>query len=379
MNKELKFNNGKFTIMTVGDLHENLIIDSRQKRKQREDMHNLLKMGLLAFKPDLFVLIGDTLNFKDESKDFSQYPKALREILKPVIDAGVPFCYVLGNHEHDTCQEKLIVQAYKEIENCIGENDSSCPRGNFNCNILVKNSEGTEDIFNLWFIDSNNLCDDQTISMYDWVHQDQIEWYEKTAQHIKDEHNGRTIPAILFQHIPVFEEYELLREAKPHEKLFEAVEGHRIFSNKMYMLKNGVDGYLGEPLCTPCVNGGQFSSWKKTGDVIAAFFGHDHENDFTGYVDGIMLGQNKAGGFCCYTDGCRTGFRITTINEDDPWKIQSKMYHFKELGLESTSLGPIFKRITDKQSMAMHKISYVATGVAGVVGAGVLIKKIINR
>ncbi len=115
MNKELKFKNGKFTIMSLGDIHENLIIDTREKRKQREDMHNLVKTGLLAFNPDLVVLLGDTLNFKDDSKDFALYKKALREILKPVIDSGVPFCYVLGNHEHDTGQEELVVEAYKEI------------------------------------------------------------------------------------------------------------------------------------------------------------------------------------------------------------------------------------------------------------------------
>lgn len=379
MNKELKFNNGKFTIMSLGDIHENILIDTKEKRKQREDMHNLVKTSLLAFKPDLVVLLGDTLNFRDDSKDFALYKKSLREILKPVIDAGVPFCYVLGNHEHDPGQEELVVRAYKEIENCLGENDPTCPRGYFNCNLLVKNSAGTDDILNLWFIDSNNLAEDQNVSMYDWVHEDQIEWYEKTAQRIKDEHGGRTIPAILFQHIPVIEEYELLREAKPHEKIFEAVEGHRIFSDKKYMLKDGVDGYLGEGPCSPCINAGQFESWKKTGDVIAAFFGHDHSNDFTGYVDGIMLGQNKTSGFCVYTDGCRSAVRITTINEDNPWEIRSKVYHFKELGLESTSLGPIFKRITDKQSAAMHKISHVAAGVAGVVGAGIIIKKIINR
>lgn len=375
MNSELKFNNGKFTVMTLGDLHENLLIDTREKRKQREDMHNLMKVGLAAFKPDLVVLLGDTLNQKDESEDFAVYKKALRDVLKPIIDADVPFCYVLGNHEHDTGMETRIVEAYAEIENCIGENDTTCPRGNFNCNITVKNSAGTEDILNLWFIDSNNLCPDDR-SVYDWVHEDQIEWYEKKAEEIKIAHDGKLLPAILFQHIPVIEEYELLREAKPHEKIFEAVDGHHTFSDKKYMLKDGVDGYLGEGPCPPCVNAGQFDSWKKTGDVMAAFFGHDHTNDFTGTVDGIMLGQNKTSGFCCYTDGCRSAIRITTVPEDNPRNLTSKVYHFKELGLESTSLGPIFKRITDKQSTAMHKISHVAAGVTGVACAGLVIKKI---
>lgn len=379
MNKELKFNNGKFTVMTLGDLHESIILDTKEKRKRREDMHNLVKISLMAFKPDLVVLLGDTLNKKDESEDFSVYKNALREILKPILDADVPFCYVLGNHEHDTCQEEQIVKAYAEFENCCGKNDPDCPRGNFNCNILVKNSAGTEDILNLWFIDSNNRCPDKNLSVYDWVHEDQIKWYEKTAQRIKAEHGGKTIPAIVFQHIPVVEEYELLREAKPHEKVFEAVDGHGTFSSKKYMPKDGVDGYLGEGPATPCVNAGQFASWKKTGDVIAAFFGHDHMNDFTGFVDGIMLGQNKTSGFGCYTDGCRSAVRITTIDEKEPRKVKSKVYHFKDLGLESTSLGPVEKRITDRQSIALHKICRVAAGVTGIATVGTIIKKAVKH
>ena len=184
MNNELKFNNGKFTIMSLGDLHEHLYLDTREKRKKREDMHNLIKMGILAFKPDLIVLMGDTLNEKDESEGFSDYKAALNDILKPVLDAKIPFCYVLGNHEHDAGQEELIVKAYEEIETCVGRNDPTAPRGNFNCNILVKNSEGTKDILNLWFLDSNNLCDDRDVSYYDWVHEDQIQWYENKAAQI---------------------------------------------------------------------------------------------------------------------------------------------------------------------------------------------------
>ncbi len=364
MAQELKFKNGKFKIMTLGDLHESLELDTPQRIRRRHDMHSFVKAGILAFQPDLVVLLGDTCTHRDETEGFTKYKSALRDILKPVIESGIPFCYVLGNHEHDQAQEELVVKAYKEIETCVGENDSTCPRGNFNCNLLVKNTAGTEDILNLWFVDSNNRCADRSVSKYDWVHRDQIEWYEKKAAEIKDAHGGKAIPAILFQHIPVIEEYKLLRKAKPHEIPFSAVDGHHLFSGTKYMLKDGVDGYLGEGPCTPCYNGGQFQSWKRTGDVIAAFFGHDHTNDFTGYVDGIMLGQNKTSGLCCYTDGCRSAIRITTINEDDPWKVESKIYHFKELGLEPTCLGPIEKRITDKQSIAMHKIGYAAAGLA---------------
>ncbi len=378
MDKTLKFNNGKFTIMSLGDLHDVFLPNHPERKKKREDMHNLIKMGILTFKPDLIVLMGDTLMDEDYTPGFSVFKSEIRQVLKPILDSGIPFCFVLGNHEHDMHQEDLIVKAYEEIETCVGKNDPTAPRGNFNCNILVKNSAGTEDILNLWFIDSNNVCEDQELSAYDWVHKDQIEWYEKKAAEIKASHNGKTIPAISFQHIPVPEEYELLRAAKPLE-LPVSVTGHHKLKKNHYVLKDGVDGYLGEGPCTPMVNEGQFASWKKTGDVKAAFFGHDHLNDFTGKVDGILLGQNKTSGFGCYTDGCRSLVRITTVNEENPEEITSKVYHFKELGLKPTCLGPIESWISDRQSILAHQASYIAAGVAGVAAGAVAIGKIIKH
>lgn len=372
MDKTLKFKNGKFKIMTLGDIHEHLVLDTPLKQKKRNDMHRLVEAGIRVHKPDLIVLLGDTCGAKDESEGFQVYRDNLRDTLKPILESGIPFCYVLGNHEHDHGQEEQIVDAYRQFETMIGENDPTAPRGNFNCNILVKNSAGTEDILNLWFIDSNNCCDDRELSHYDWVHEDQIEWYENKVQEIRDAHDGKTIPAILFQHTPVYEENYVMREAKFYERPFAAKGSHKPF-DKYYMKKKGVVGYLGEGPCSPMYNAGQFESWKKMGDVKGAFFGHDHLNDFTAYVDGIMLGQNKTSGFCCYTDGCRSLVRIITIDESNPAKLESTVHHFREFGLKPTCLGPIEGRITDRQSIALHVLGYIAAGVAGLTAIGSLI------
>lgn len=366
----LKFKDGKFKIMTLGDLHENISWDTRLDKKRLEDMHTFVEVGIKAFSPDLIVLLGDTCSKRDDSEGFVNYKNALRTILKPILDRKIPFAYVLGNHEHDQYQEKKIVEAYSEIETCLAFNDENS-KDFLSYNLLVKSTDGKEDILNLWFIDSNNLRNDG----YDWVHAEQIEWYEKKAAEIKNAHGGKTIPAILFQHIPVFEEYELLREAKPHELPF-SVKGFNTRSLRNYVLKDGVEGYLGEGPSAPDYNHGQFESWKNTGDVKGAFFGHDHLNDFTGVVDGIMLGQNKTSGFCAYTDGCRPAIRMITVDEAEPEKITSRVYHFKDFGLECHCLGPIEKRITDRQSINMHKAAGIFGSMAAAVTAVTLIKKI---
>lgn len=374
MDKQLKFKDGKFKIMVLGDIHEALVIDTKEKELKQKDAHKLFEMGIKAFNPDLVVLLGDTCSEYQECENYALLHKeALERILKPILDANIPMCYCLGNHEHDAGKEKEIVEAYSMIENFIGVNDPEAP-GDFNCNILVKDSKGEEDILNLWFIDSNNLAEDPDVSTYDWVHQDQIEWYEKKVQQIKDSHNGKTIPSILFQHIPVFEEYDLFRKAKFYEYLW-SVPGYIAPLRKTrFVKKDGVEGYLGEGPCSPAVNMGQFASWKKMGDVKAAFFGHDHLNDFTGVVDDIILGQNKTSGFHAYTDGCKAAIRMVTIDEKEPDKINTKIYHFKELGLESECLGFIEKHFSDRTLINTNKIIGATLAVAGVVGIGAVIK-----
>lgn len=374
MNKQLKFNNGKFKIMVLGDIHEKLTLETRDDKLRQRDAHKLMDMGIKAFQPDLVVLLGDTCNEYRECDNYTElYKSALERILKPLLDSKIPFCYCLGNHEHDAGHEKEIVEAYEMLDTFIGVNDEACP-GDFNCNLLVKDSNGENDILNLWFIDSNNCAEDREISHYDWVHQDQIDWYEKKAEEIKQANGGKTIPAILFQHIPVFEEYELFREAKPYEYFWSTPGYIKPYKDKRFVKKEGVEGYLGEGPCSPCVNMGQFASWKKVGDIKAAFFGHDHLNDFTGEVDGIILGQNKTSGFRAYTDGCQAAIRMITINEDEPDKINTKIYHFKELGLDCECLGPIEKRINDRTSMNLHKLGYAGLGLAGAIGVGAIIK-----
>ena len=247
-----------------------------------------------------------------------------------------------------------------------------------NHNLVIKSGDGEKDIFNLWFIDSHNLYSDRSKSYYDAVHEDQIEWYKKTAKELADKNGGKVLPSLLFQHIPVPEEYELLREAKPYEKL-DSVQGHKTYSDKYYMLKPEVEGYLGEGPAVPDFNSGEFAAWKETGDVLGAFFGHDHMNDFAGYVDGILLAQCKTAGFRVYTDGCRSGVRLITLEENNPENVQTRMYHFKDFGLKSKSLDPYMRNVSDRQDMKLKAAGAAVGTVAAVTAAAVAANKVLKK
>ena len=137
-----------------------------------------------------------------------------------------------------------------------------------------------------------------------------------------------------------------------------------------------MEGYLGEGPCTPCVNSGQFAAWKEIGDVIGAFFGHDHMNDFAGYVDGIMLAQCKAAGFRPYTDGCRSGVRLITIDEEHPEQINTRMYQYKQFGLKSKSLSPYRQHVTDRQDAKIKVAGTVIGTAAAITTAALAVNKL---
>lgn len=370
----LKFNeNGKFRILLFGDIHEQPDYKTNPKCK---DMLKLMEAGLEEYKPDLCVLLGDNCENLSE-EDPAEFKAMFETITEPIRRRGIPFAAILGNHEHDLNNAEKVVEMYKSVEGCITRNDTEGITGDANFTELIYSSDGKTPLFNLWFIDSNNLYEDRSVSHYDLVHLDQIRWFEEKSAELKELNGGKPMPSFVFQHIPVPEEYRLLRKAKPWE-LIKSVRGYSSMNGTLYVGKDGVEGYVGEGPCSPDVNSGQFESWKSVGGVLGAFFGHDHLNDFSGYVDGIFLAQHKTSGFRAYTDGCRSCVRCVTLDESDLTTFEQELKHFKEFGLKCESLGPIFRTLSDRQSIILHTIKWIGVGAAAVTAAGVGIDKLIK-
>lgn len=374
-NEPLRFKDGKFKIMLLGDLHDCYDMKTDNAAEKMDDTLALIGKAVKELKPDLVIYMGDNARASTEY----EMRAVISRITYPFSVSDTPFDLVFGNHDRE-CEVDLPTQLklYREHENCYAFNADDGLSGYGNHNLVIKSGDGEKDIFNLWFIDSHSLYSDRSKSYYDAVHEDQIEWYKKTAKELADKNGGKVLPSLLFQHIPVPEEYELLREAKPYEKL-DSVQGHKTYSDKYYMLKPEVEGYLGEGPAVPDFNSGEFAAWKETGDVLGAFFGHDHMNDFAGYVDGILLAQCKTAGFRVYTDGCRSGVRLITLEENNPENVQTRMYHFKDFGLKSKSLDPYMRNVSDRQDMKLKAAGAAVGTVAAVTAAAVAANKVLKK
>lgn len=377
MKNQLKFNNGKLRIMLVGDPHENPNVSTAKEIAVTEDYYTLQANAVEKLKPDLVVLLGD--NARADS------PEALKETLLRITKAyrenEVPFTFVLGNHDLECEVDDIFTQydIYRELPFCvIPDKEDVSSYGDFN--VTIKSSDEKKDVLNLWLMFSGNRAEEKYHSYYDFVKDGQMRWYEEKANQLK-EANGEIVPAILFQHIPVPEEYDFVDEKSFLSMIFDGVTGLNRTKGKFFALKKDgtVSGYMGEAPCSPDYNNGQFDSWKKTGDIFAAFFGHDHMNDFIGMTQGIILGQCKLSGFRQYGDGMMQGVRIIDIKEDSPTCIETKMHHYRELvGPACNSIPKELQRFPDRINCKIEFVTQKLLPVAAAVALPFVTKKIIK-
>ena len=216
---------------------------------------------------------------------------------------------------------------------------------------------------------------------YDWVRQDQIDWYLETEAALAARNGGTPIPAYAFQHIIVPDIYDAMDIVPSSEKKNGAVEGYGCRKGTYYSAASVIEaGTLGEAPCPPDVNGGEFAAWKQGGDIVAGFFGHDHVNDFIIPYEGIDLVNTNGTGFYIYGAGELHGARLVTLHEADPTAYETQMLYYKDLIGTKLPFG-----FAGTWGAYVQGIVLLAVGALVLVGAGVtvlvvrLVKKSRNK
>lgn len=328
--KELQFHNGKFKILILSDIQDT---DTPQKETTA-----LVEAALDSTQPDLVVLLGDNTAGWWKGVDKAKTQAAVEAVATPLDSRRIPFALVFGNHDHEgLCSDEngmteeeakqFLLSCYQKYETCLAVAGEDLT-GLCNYNLPIQSSDGQKIAYNLWFMDSNPYTPENEGGGYGYVHPDQIAWYEKTAAELKAQNGGETVPAMLFQHIIVPEVYDMLQEVE--RGTAGAVRGSGAWHDKYYAVSDAVyQGALNEGPCPPNKNGGQFDSWLRTGDIVAAFFGHDHVNDFAGVYQGVHLIAAPAVTF--YSYGNHRGVRTITLDETDTGTFTSEILTFEDL------------------------------------------------
>ncbi len=320
----LKFGeDGKFKILHITDIHniEPEMDDDENREipinKDKETI-NVIEKLVEKTKPDLVVFGGDNISGYREEFTYSFMQSTIRRITKPIRDRNIPLCVVFGNHDGELgFHTEFQMLQYMEYENCRSNLNDSDVYGCGNCCVTIKSSKSDKDAFAIWLMDSNDYqLNERGEFPYDCVHDDQIQWYEKRSAELKAANGGEPLPAILFQHIPVQQELDFVKTVSSDEDYtFER-------GGSYYKAEGILEGNIREYPCPPNMeknHRNQLESWVKCGDIFAAFFGHDHINDFRMNSQGIDLYQTLGTGY--FTYGGPHGGRLIVLDENNPRKL----------------------------------------------------------
>lgn len=309
--KKLTFNkNGKFRIMQINDFQD--------RDNTNADSLAFLNKALDLYKPDLVVLVGDQIHHSFSGVTVEKIKTTIRNQLMPIEERGIPFIFTFGNHDRDyNSLYPMEEQAafYREFATCYANTDGP-DGGTYNTVIYSKN--GKTPLLNIYMMDTGGWNGKGWTS---GVSDEQVQWYIETSNSLKKNNGGKIVPSLSFQHIPVKEIYSFLKVVPKGTE--GAVKG--IFYDEYYVLDENAD-WVGDRNVMREAPGsehhekvtGQYEAWLQQGDIIGAYFGHEHINTFVGRTeDGIVMGYNGGFGFAAYGDEGERYARIYDFTEGD--------------------------------------------------------------
>jgi len=300
----LKFNSdGKFKILHICDIQ-----DSPYVAKIALDY---IERTCDTEKPDLIVLGGDNVagnyikgdSIEEADKNMQ---KSIGSFMSIFEERNIPTALVFGNHDGENIiSDERQMEIYNTYDCCVAIDEGEDIYGCGNYNIPIMSSDGKKTAYNLWFFDSNAFCEipDCEGGKYDYVRDDQIEWYVNKSNELKKANGGKAVPSMAFQHIV------------PPE-IFDVIEEGTLIS-----------GGIGEDPHPTLHKSNQLSAIMKQGDVKAMFFGHDHYNDYQVRYNNLDFVATPTAGFRSYGAKNR-GIRVIELDESDTSTYNTRIVNF---------------------------------------------------
>ena len=314
---------GDFKIMHITDTH---IGGGCLSRGEDKKAFNAVAAMIAYEKPDLVIATGDissayvtsgTFNNKYAHQYFSRFMENL----------GVYWTVTFGNHDAEATNfynKDAVAKMYEndEFKYCLFSSGPEDVSGQGNHVINVKNSKG--DVTQcLIMIDTHSFTEDDPFGIawdYDWVKEDQIEWYKDMIElYCKGEKT--TTKSLAFFHIPLLE----VREA-----YWEYVNNGCQNTEDVKFIK----GNPGEkdPVVFPSeTKTALFDTMVELGSTQGMFYGHDHLNNFVLEYKGIIMSYGYSIDYFAYGGidryGYQRGCQMITVHPDGSFDIIHENYY----------------------------------------------------
>lgn len=276
--KSVAFREGKLKIVQLTDIHWD------PQSKNCAQTAQTIEAVLALEKPDIAMLTGDVVTEKPG-------PEGWKAIIALLEKAQVPFTVMMGNHDAEVMPKQEIYDLLAQSPYFIGEKGPETIHGCGNYVVPVYGADHKTTKALLYCIDSNDYPESKDYGTYDWIHFDQVAWYRQTSARFTKENGDNPLPALAFFHIAL-PEYDAI-------------------PNNGTML-----GEKNEGSGASKINSGLFASFIEMGDVMGAFVGHDHDNDFIGTHYQIALAYGRVTGTDAYGD-LERGMRVIELKENE--------------------------------------------------------------
>lgn len=314
--REVEQNGTSFHILQLTDIHWNM---TTQVEKATEYLHNTIRVAKEKAdgKIDLIAITGDTLLVAT---------KAMADRIYEVIDSwNIPFFVTYGNHDLQGLWDKTWMNenvSFPKRKNSLFVNLNDDIHGE--SNFVINWKKDNQTIWQIYSIDTGHYLGNDAIKYgYDYIHDDQISWFEKETNFAKGNAESY-LPSVVFGHIGLNEMTEAAEKAK--KELQNADET----GNPTGQGTNGyIGGYYHENNSSSKVHSTFFQS-AKTHGVKGIFAGHDHSNDAVFDYEDVILGYGVKANTELYYSNIRfgeetmtlTGAALYTLKEDRTFDIE---------------------------------------------------------
>ena len=273
-------------------------------------------------KPDLVIVTGDlcfplgimSLSLNNTAP-VGQFAAFMR-------NTGIPWAFTYGNHDTETlasANQQELNDVYRSLSyrtsgNLLYPYVQPDIMGRNNQLIELRNKDGSLNT-GLFLIDSNAYTG-EGINVYDYIHDDQVDWY---ADHVKRmaQEAGKTVNSFCFFHIP-------LQEYKTATELYLAGSDEVQY----YFGENPGDhgGITNDLVCCSDYPSKLFDTALELGSTTGFFCGHDHYNNASIAYKGIRLTYGMSIDYLAMPgiekETRQRGAELITIHPDSTWDLE---------------------------------------------------------